>query len=93
MGSRKMVRLLTSAATIAKHALRLKHAEESVRIRHEMSFCFWVTETGGGAHGLGWANSQSMTRGENSEDEENVGMWLPPLMVHNSTAAPGGQVV
>ena len=32
-----------------------------------------------------------MTRGENSE--EKVGTWPPPLIVHSSTAPPGGQVV
>jgi hypothetical protein len=42
-------------------------------------------------YGLGWASSQSMTRGENSA--EGLGKWPPPLMVHSSMAPPGGQVV
>lgn len=32
-----------------------------------------------------------MTRGENCE--ERVGICWPPLILHNSTAPPGGEVV
>ena len=37
-----------------------------------------------------------MTRGANSEEElplYRVGSWVPPLIVHSSTAPPGGAFV
>jgi hypothetical protein len=44
-----------------------------------------------GVHGFGWAKSQSITRGENSEDID--GTWLPSMTIQSSTAPPGGAFV
>ena len=42
-------------------------------------------------YGLGCASNQSINRCENSG--ETLVTWLPPMMLHSSTAPPGGEVV
>ena len=47
----------------------------------------WIREV----HGLGWASNHSITSDENCGD--NVGLWVPLLIVHSSMAPPGGKFV